>query len=146
MIAMELKFEPANENDINCIYNFNKELIDKYENIQNIDYGKVLQWIYKKIKIHISEYTCVIYDNRKVGYYRFHQAGDKMEIDDLYIFPEFQNRGIGTAVLKKCFSDTDFPIFLYVFSKNIRAVSLYSKLGFEVIENIGDSRYIMQKN
>ncbi len=69
-----------------------------------------------------------------------------MELDDLYVLPQFRNNRIRTAVLKRFFSKTGFPIFLYVFQKNVRAVSLYSKLRFKVVENIGNTRYKMQRD
>ena len=143
MIGIILKFKQANEKDIECIFKLNKELINKYENIHMIDYERVMTWIYQKIKKNISEYTCIFYDNKKVGYFRFYKKDDKMEIDDLYIFPQFQNMGIGTAVIEKCCKETDLKVFLYAFIKNYRAVSLYEKCGFKVIEKIRDSRYIM---
>ena len=67
-----------------------------------------------------------------------------MELDDLYIFPEYRNQQIGTKVIEKCLSETDLPVYLYVFIKNTKAVALYERLGFRVIETIKDSRYIMQ--
>lgn len=51
-----------------------------------------------------------------------------------------------TKILKKCISETNLPIFLYVFKNNKRAVALYQKLGFQVTEIIKSSRYIMQRN
>lgn len=68
-----------------------------------------------------------------------------MEMDDLYVFEGYRNLGIGTTVLNNCFEETDLPIFLYVFKKNIKAIKLYSLLGFRVIEVCGNTRYIMQK-
>ena len=50
---MELRFAPAQECDIERIYASNKELIDTYEVVENIDYEKVLQWVLKKIKTNI---------------------------------------------------------------------------------------------
>ena len=35
---------------------------------------------------------------------------------------------------------------LYVFIKNQRAISLYRKLGFEVVETVRDSRFIMKRD
>ena len=57
---------------------------------------------------------------------------------------EFRNRGIGSAVIKKCCMSVNEPVILYVFIRNERAVSLYKRLEFKVIETIGDSRYIMR--
>lgn len=68
-----------------------------------------------------------------------------MELDDLYIIPELRSKGIGTAIVKKCFEESDGTIFLYVFAKNVRAIALYEKLGFKIVKNIRDTRYIMER-
>ena len=67
------------------------------------------------------------------------------ELDDLYVFSEFQNRGIGTAIIEKCCASVEEPVVLYVFIKNKKAVLLYEKLGFEIAETIKDSRYVMKR-
>ena len=85
-------------------------------------------------------------DGCKAGYYHFYKNEDACyEIDDLYIFKEFQNRGIGTAIIQKCCLAVDKPVMLYVFIKNHRAISLYQKLGFEIVETIKNSRYVMKR-
>ena len=38
------------------------------------------------------------------------------------------------------------PVTLYVFIKNEKAVSLYERLGFVIVETIKDSRYIMKRD
>ncbi len=55
-------------------------------------------------------------------------------IYDLYVKPEFRNRGVGTALLYEAIDelkkkDVDF-IQLTVISKNIPAIKLYKKFGF----------------
>lgn len=142
----ELSFQWAEAIDIEPIFEFNKALIDKYEDIKNIDYHKVLQWVHRKIEGNIKEYTTIMLHEQKVGYYYFHKADGKMGLDDFFILPQHRNQGIGTAVLNKCILQTDLPIFLYVFSKNTKAIFLYSRMGFKIIENIKDARYIMQRD
>ena len=142
---MELRFATATECDIEKIYESNKELIDAYEDVENIDYDKVLKWVYKKIETNIDEYIAVFLDGKKAGYYHFYPSEGKMELDDLYIFPEFRSKGIGSAVIQKCIEESDSSIFLYVFAKNVRAIALYEKLGFKIVKNIKDTRYIMEK-
>lgn len=142
---MELQFAPAQECDTERIYASNKELIDTYEAVENIDYEKVLQWVLKKIETNIDEYIAVFLDGKKVGYYHFYPSEGKMELDDLYIFPEFQSKGIGSTIIQGCIEESDSTIFLYVFAKNVRAIVLYQKLGFKIVKNIRNTRYIMER-
>ena len=69
-----------------------------------------------------------------------------MELDNFYVLPGYRSRGIGTAALERCFRETDRPVFLYCFTRNTRAMALYSRMGFRVTENVGTTRCIMQRN
>ena len=93
---MNITYDKATAYDVECIYQLCKQLIDGYENIESIDYEKVLKWVRNKIEASIDEYTAVYADGQKAGYYHFYKNEDgENEIDDLYIFSEYQNQGIG---------------------------------------------------
>ena len=70
---MNLSYEKATESDIEAIYEFNKYVIDRYENIQNIEYEKVLNWVHRKIETYIDEYQRILFDGELAGYFRFHR-------------------------------------------------------------------------
>lgn len=142
---MNITYKKANIEDIEPIYEFCKQLIQDYERLDLIDYPRVMKWIRNKIEHSINEYTVIYVEEQKAGYYHFYKNEDgHFEIDDLYILPKFQNQGIGSQVIKACCETVNDPVMLYVFIKNKRAVSLYERLGFEIVETIGDSRYIMR--
>ena len=140
---MNLQFVPAENADIPVIFSQAKSLIDTYEDVTSIDYDKVLAWVQRKITEKISEYCCVKLDGEKCAWYRFCEDG---ELDDLYVLPAFQNRGIGSEILKKCIAESEHPIYLYVFSCNTRAIAFYERFGFSVRETVGNTRYILALN
>ena len=143
---MNITFKPADNSDIETVYLLSKDLIDRYENIENINYDMVLNWIKDRINKSINEYASVYLDDKKCGYYHFCRNEDgKLEIDDLYIFPAYQKRGTVTYMINSLLNSVNEPVMLYVFSKNEKAVSLYKRLGFRIIRNIKVSRYIMEK-
>lgn len=143
---MNLTYRKAEPWDVEPVFELCKGLIQDYERLESIDYPKVIKWVRRKIEASIHDYTVIYADEQKAGYYHFYQNEDgQFEIDDLYVFPEFQNQGIGSEVVKKCCASVQAPVMLYVFIENKRAVSLYQKLGFEIVETIHDSRYIMEK-
>lgn len=111
---MNLQFVSADMTDISAIFSQAKNLIDRYEDIAAIDYNKVLAWVKRKIETHITEYCCVMAEGEKCAYYRLCEDG---ELDDLYVLPGFQNRGIGSEILKKCLNEMENPLYLYVFPK-----------------------------
>lgn len=144
---MKITYKKATPDDIERLYQLNKSLIDAYESIATIDYDRVLRWVRKKIETCIDEYTAVYADDIKAGYYHFYKNDDEeYEIDDLYIFSEFQNQGIGSSIIEKCCGSVNETVMLYVFIKNEGAIALYKKFGFEIVQTIGSSRYIMQKS
>lgn len=143
---MELSFEQAAAEDVEPIFELNKQLILTYENLESIDLDRVLGWGHKKIRNRIQEYTTIYADGKKAGYYHFYRNEEgELELDDLYVFLEFRNRGIGANVISRCCSSAREPLMLYVFIRNRRAAALYQRMGFEIVQTIRDSRYLMRK-
>lgn len=143
---MNITYRSAAPEDIEPIYELCRRLINDFERSESIDYPRVMEWVRRKIEGSINEYTVIYADGKKAGYYHFFKnGGGQYEIDDLYVFPEFQNMGIGSGVIKKCCACVNDPVVLYVFIGNKRAVSLYKRSGFEILETVNGSRYLMRK-
>ena len=140
---MDLTYSPAAPADAGEIFELCKALIDRYEDISSIDYDRVLAWVRRKIEENISEYRRILLDGAHAGYFHFCPADEGWELDDLYIFPEFQNRGIGTAVIRDCCEKG--PVMLYVFKENTGALALYRRLGFREVGTAGQTRLILRK-
>ena len=139
---MMLQFTSATESDIPIIFEQAKNLIDTYEDTSAIDYEKVIAWVNRKITESVTQYQCVMLEGLKCAYYHLHDDG---ELDDLYVLPEFRNRGIGTKILKKCIDISEKPLYLYVFSRNTRAIALYERFGFTFRASVGDTRMILER-
>lgn len=140
---MNLTYTCAEPADACVIFEQAKTLIDAYEDTASIAYDKVLAWVKRKIQTNISGYCCVRMDGEKVAYYRLCEDG---ELDDLYVLPSFQNRGIGSQILRKCIAESEKPLYLYVFTGNTRAIALYQRFGFHVRQTVGKTRLILSQN
>ena len=140
---MNLTFFPADQTDAGAIFALCRGLIDQYEDISSIDYTRVLDWVRRKIGENITEYRRILADGIHVGYFRLCPHEDGWELDDLYIFPAFRGRGIGTAVIRDCCARG--PVTLYVFRKNTGALALYRRLGFREVGGAGKTRLILRK-
>lgn len=139
---MELNIRKADNEDLPIIYDLAIRLIEGYEDLTIIDYPKVKEWLKKKIASCKYDYFVLYSTSANVGYFHLSAENGMMEIDDLYILEEYQNKGIGTAIIKGIISH--YPdVFLYVFKRNIKALALYERLGFEVVRDLG-TRYIME--
>ena len=137
---MTVRFEHAGVSDIPVIFAQAKELIDTYEDVSSIDYDKVLAWVKRKITEHISEYRCAVVDDKKCAFWRLCADG---ELDDLYVLPAFRGMGIGTQIMEKCMEESEKTIYLYVFSRNIRAISFYERFGISACRAVSPTRIIM---
>lgn len=140
---MNFTILPAARSDVKEIFRLNKELIDKYEDIGKINYAKVMKQVRKDIKEHIDEYRRIVCGGEIAGYMLVAERPDRTEIEDLFLYPMFQNKGIGTAILRKILEESEKPIILRVFVKNEGALRLYTRLGFEISETVHETRYKM---
>ena len=52
-------------------------------------------------------------------------------IEDLYVLPEQQNKGYGTALLRFAISECKATPTLWILENNVNAARLYRRLGFE---------------
>lgn len=141
----KLEYRNAERSDVDDIYQMLSALVQKYEDPTVVDIPRALAWCRTKVEGNYQAYTCIYVDGRKAGYYHLIPQLDlRCELDDLLIFPEFRGQGIGTAVLKEILQETDEPIYLYVFQKNQKAVSLYTKCGFQMTKIVSPTRMIME--
>lgn len=140
---MNLTCIPAGKGDIDTIFALSRDLICRYEDAASIDLPRVLAWLHRKITENISQYRRILLDGIHVGYYRLYTGELGLELDDLYIFPDHQNRGIGTEIITRCCAEG--PVSLYVFTANTGALALYRRLGFREIQKVGATRLILRK-
>lgn len=140
---MSLTYAPALPEDVETLFQLNKQLIDTYEDLSTIDYPKVLQWVRRNLQQNLPSFRRVLYDGTLAGFYCLTKEEEKTELDSLFVLPSYQNKGIGTAILQKCQAE-NAPLFLYVFKRNTRALTLYKRLGFQITQEVGKTRYIME--
>lgn len=143
---MILRYEQAQEVDIETIYTFCKDLIERYET-DAIDFEKVLSWCKRKITASLSEYYRILRDSDIVGYFHLRpEENGTLELDDLYIHESFRGQGIASVLLNELCASADEKgqtLLLYVFKQNEGAVRLYERHGFVISDKAGNSRWIM---
>jgi ribosomal protein S18 acetylase RimI-like enzyme len=61
-------------------------------------------------------------------------------LDHLYVAPAHQRHGVGSSLLRAAMNDHPAGLSLWVFEENRGAQSLYSRVGFEVVERTDGSR------
>lgn len=147
---LELKeYKNGNQEQIRFIYDLKKEVYQKY--VENI-YGEWNEENQKKLferfmKENSKNIEIIYIKDELVGFYNGRDKDNNIfEIGNICVKPEYQNKGIGTAVLKEIiFEHKEQNIKLQVFKINEKAIKLFEKLGFEKIEE-NKTHYIMIKN
>lgn len=146
---LELKpYKNGNQEEIQFIYELKKEVYQKYVEKYFKEWNEESQ---KKLferfmKENLKNIELIYLKDKPVGFYNGKNKDDNtFEIGNICIKPEYQNKGIGTAILKEIlFEHNGQNIKLQVFKINEKAIKLYEKNGFEKIEEI-ERLYIMKK-
>lgn len=76
-------------------------------------------------------------DGQRVGMLMILEETERLWLDEIQIDPQFQNQGIGTAVIEELIAtarDRQLPVHLRVLRANCGAHRLYRRLGFRRIE------------
>ena len=81
-------------------------------------------------------------DGAVCGYVMIETGTDRVDVNEIVIHPDHQNRGIGTAVLRQTIDragELGLPVYLQVIKGN-RAADLYERLGFVEYGTTGSHR------
>jgi GNAT superfamily N-acetyltransferase len=89
----------------------------------------------------------ITYDGKLIGTIATIESEDCIEIGQFFILPEYQNRGIGTHLLKSILSKADRlgKNLTLCFLKNNRVKSLYVRNGFRVVDTSETLHYMERK-
>lgn len=107
-------------------------LVDELENSFN--------YVLKDIKSDLlnnpfSHYILYFDNNKIVGYLNYYLMYDRIEIANFNVLEEYQNKGIGTKLIKFLIDNyrNVENITLEVKSDNNKAIHLYEKMGFKKV-------------
>jgi len=110
-----------------------KEYIQLMTDYYNNVYAKKTDLFYQKCLFVCNE------NDIPIGRGFIWKAYDKINTIHWYkVLKEYENRGIGRAILSKIMKDLkvdDYPVFLHTHPSSFRAIKLYSDFGFYLISN-----------
>jgi len=131
------------EQDYDFIYQVKKDAYQKYVEINFGEWKDELQKeFFKAFMEKFKEGARIItFQGKDIGFYNDCQTEYTYEIGNICILPEYQNQGIGTAILQDVLdAHTDKEIHLQYFKQN-PVGRLYERLGFE---KVGETPYHYQ--
>ena len=82
-----------------------------------------------------------------VGILAIIRQPDCVKVNQMFILPEYQNKGIGTACMMRIIEDAatlKLPVRLQVLKVNSRAAAFYQRSGFRIVSE-SDTHVLMEK-
>jgi GNAT superfamily N-acetyltransferase len=92
-----------------------------------------------------AEYNVILVDGQPGGRIWVGSDGTQIRLLDIALLPEFQNRGVGTLLLRRLMERArreHLPLRHMVFVLNDNAHRFYERLGFAIIEEFGAYKHM----
>ena len=140
---MEYELVESSSEDIDRLIDYKKRTIYEYaKDLSENEINKINNYVENEVPKLLNNYSNIVVDNKIVGCLLLTPKDDGTLLDEIYLEEEYRNKGIGTNIIKEVISNNDI-IYLWVYKLNKKAIELYKKLGFVVIEET-ESRYYMK--
>ena len=102
---------------------------------------KIKEYVDVSVKEFLDDTKMVIINDSIAGIFLVRNFEDGVLIDEIYLYDEYRNKGIGTNLIN---SVKNKNVYLWVYKNNEKAINLYTKLGFKVIDET-ETRYKMKR-
>ena len=140
---MDYKLIKSSNNDIEKLIDYKKKTIFEYaKDLSDEEINRINNYVSSEVPKLIIDYYNIIVDNKIVGCLLLTNKDDGKLLDEIYLEEEYRNKGIGTDIIIDILNNNDI-VYLWVYKENEKAISLYRKLGFNIIEET-ESRYYMK--
>lgn len=133
----------ATSNDIDYIKKSKLYNIFTYaDDLPKDEIMRINNYVDEHIPVEITDYKIIMCSNDRVGCLLVTKKDDGVILDEIYLEEEYRNKGIGTDIIKNILKINPI-VYLWVYKKNIKAISLYKKMKFKII-NKTENRYYMK--
>lgn len=140
---MEYMLEKALNDNIDFLIKCKLNNIFEYaQNLSSDETAKIKTYVNKSVPTQIKDYRLIKVNNKIIGCVLIEPKYDGVLLDEIYIEKDYRNKEIGTDIIKKVLLENK-TVFLWVYKLNIKAIKLYKKCGFNIIEET-ETRYYMQ--
>ncbi len=134
--------KPTND-DIKILIEYKKNIIYEYaKDLSKEEVDKINNYVENNVPKLLNQYSIIKVNNEIIGCLLVTPKDDGVLIDELFLEEKYRNKGIGTNIINKVLKNNNI-VYLWVYKDNIKAVSLYKRIGFKIIEET-ESRYYMQ--
>ena len=129
---MEYKFRSFEDGDYEFVYNLKKQAYQSYveENFGEWNESAQREFFKKYIDAQWQSIKIIVVDGKDAGFFDDKIDGNIYEIANIVLDKKFQNKGIGTKILKDAIkAHKNYEIQIQCFKSN-PVVELYKRLGF----------------
>ena len=133
----------SNKNDIERLIEYKKETTYEYAtNLTLEEKNEIDKYLFDEVKEKFDYYYNIVVNNKVVGCLLLTNNDNGKLLDELYLEEEYRNNKIGTDIIKNILNRNDV-VYLWVYKLNTKAISLYKRLGFQIMEET-ETRYYMK--
>ena len=137
------KLVKASKKDIPRLIKYKKDIIYMYsKDLVEDERNKIDEYVITSANEMFEDYYNIIIDDKIIGSILLKDMPQGKLLDEIYLEKEFRNTGIGTDIIRKMLKKNR-NIYLWVYKENKKAISLYKRLGFIMVDET-DSRYYMK--
>lgn len=137
------KLVKASKKDIPRLIRYKKDIIYMYsKDLAEDERNKIDEYVITSVNEMFKDYYNIIIDDKIIGSILLKDMPQGKLLDEIYLEKEFRNTGIGTDIIRKML-EKNRNIYLWVYKENKKAISLYKRLGFIIVDET-DSRYYMK--
>ena len=122
-------------------YKYNN-VLEYAVDIADDEKDKIKGYVSKDIPEELDKCKMIFLDDKVIGCLIVKPDDGFTLLDEIFIEEEYRNLGIGTDIINKILS-TEEVVCLWVYKLNEKAIKLYKRLGFEIIEDT-KTRYFMK--
>lgn len=128
----------ASASDVDFLFRVSTEAMQPVVSALNPDkiFDKEAEFKEYQEKFVPEEIKIITYASEDVGRLRVVRNDGSIYVGGIQILPEFQGKGIGTAIFKDLVNESNkkgLPVTLEVHDVNLDAIEFYKSLGFESV-------------
>ena len=140
---MNYKLVKSTSVDIKRLIDYKKKTIYEFaRNLSEDEINGINNYVVTHVPKALNNYYNVVVNDKVVGCVLLTDISDGKLLDEIYLEDKYRNNGIGTDIIKRIIGENEV-VYLWVYKKNIQAISLYKRLGFNVIDET-ESRFYMK--
>ena len=129
---MRIDFRQITNNDLEFLWKLHNLALKDYV-AQTWDWDEDWQRLDFTEKFNPADGKIIVVVGVDAGFWRTIERETEMLLVSIRILPEFQNRGIGTKIIKNLLNESKNPVRLQVLKVN-PARRLYERLGFKIFD------------